>query len=467
MSAHSTAGCPAPQPPEDCYTQRLRHVRYNFKMSVLDGMFANVAVGLVTPFLGVYLLALGGSNTLLGLLVSLPALVNLFAYVEGARLAESRERKLGVVAWTVGISRLFYLLLLIPPFLGRLGPAAMVAMVTMQTFAGTLAGVAWTALMGDTFPQEERGRIFGLRNMYCSIMTLIATLAAGSLLDRVAYPWNFMAVMALAFAAGIVSLVYLRKMKEFPAPVQPKVRTSLAQRFAAPFSDKAFGRKFTIFTLSAFLIHMGINLAAPVFTIYHVKDLGLSNELIGMFAIVSGAMSTVAYPFLGGVVRKHGNRFVFFLSAFGFAVFPFFYALTRNIYVLTLLQAWIGFWNAGFLLTMFNMVLNYSAPERSANTVAVFNVAINVTGVIGPFIGTALVDAYGSQVPLMVSAALRFLGWLAFFKVVDVRKILRTLVPKRRLGAGRVLAMQRYRRRWPFSKIMVRAAGRGKRPARG
>lgn len=466
MSSHCTSVCPAPQP-EDCYTQRLRHVPYNFKMSVIDGMFANVAVGLVTPFLGVYLIALGGSNTLLGLLVSLPALVNLVAFVEGARLTESRERKLDMVVWASAIHRLFYLLLLIPPFLGSLGPATMVAMVAMQTFAGTLSGVAWTSLMGDTFPQEERGRIFGLRNMYCSVTMLIATLVAGSLLDRVAYPWNFVNVMALAFAAGMVSVAYLGRMKEFPAPTQPRTRTSLAQRFTAPFSDQTFGRKFTIFTLSAFLVHMGINLAAPVFTIYHVKDLGLSNEVIGMFAIVSGAMSTVAYPFLGGVVRKHGNRFVFFLSVFGFATFPFFYALTSNIYLLTLLQAWIGFWNAGFLLTMFNMVLNYSAPERSANTVAVFNVAMNVTGVIGPFIGTALVDAFGSQVPLMVSAALRFLGWLVFFKVVDVRKILRALVPKPGLGIGRVLAMRPHRRRWPLSKTMVRVADREKRSAQG
>ena len=44
-------------------SERRQTIRWNFKISNIDAMLSNVAVGMVTPFIPVFAIALGGSNT--------------------------------------------------------------------------------------------------------------------------------------------------------------------------------------------------------------------------------------------------------------------------------------------------------------------------------------------------------------------------------------------------------------------
>ncbi len=85
------------------------------------------------------------------------------------------------------------------------------------------------------------------------------------------------------------------------------VSTSLGKRIKRPFADPKYGPKFRVFVISAALVHFGINLAVPAYSIMYVRDLGLSNAAIGSLSLAGGLTAVLAYPMWGRSVEK-GRR---------------------------------------------------------------------------------------------------------------------------------------------------------------
>lgn len=420
-------------------------MRWNFKMSTIDGMLANVSVGMVTPFLAILAIALGGSNTVVGLVTAVPALINTVMYLPAAAMVESARGRLGTVVAAATGARLLYLVMAAVPFLPwpERRAAILVCLIGLQAIPAVISALAWTALMGETFPQEERARVFAFRSMYCSLVALASSMVAGLLLDRVEYPWNYLVLFTISYVAAMTSLHFLMQMKEFPTDGRKPGRTSVVDRLRKPFTDPEYGVKFRVFTMSAFVLHIGLNLAIPVYPIYHVRVLELSNSVIASFSVASGLSAVLAYPIWGGIARRAGNAVVYFLSGLAFAVFPTAYYLAGQVPYLFALQVFVGFFNAGWALTLFNLMLEYVDPEESANGIAVFNMVINVTGILAPFVAAHMISVWGVGVPFAVASAIRLLGCLLFLRaahpgalVARAARIIRT-ASYRRQGLNR------------------------------
>ncbi|MEA4884312.1 MAG: MFS transporter [Clostridia bacterium] len=397
-------------------------LRWNFKVSTLDGMFASVAMGMVNPFLAVFALSLGATNGVVGMITAVPALVNTIMYLPAAGMVERRRSKLRTSVTGALFTRVFYLLMAFVPFLpwAKYRATILVAAIGLQTIPAVVTAVAWTALMGETFPAEERARVFSMRSMFCSLVALLSSLLAGILLDRVPYPANYAALFVVSFLTSMVSLHYLSLMKETPMSEAASVRLPLSARLRRPFVDKEHGRKFSVFTASALLLHLGINIAVPVYTIYHVRVLHLSNSIIGTLSLAGGLTAVLAYPMWGVVARRAGDAAVYTLSILAYALFPVMYGLSRSPGYLIALQAAVGFFNAGFAFTLFNLTLAYVNPTESANGIAVFNMLINATGIIAPFIATSVVSRWGIMPSFILSTLVRILGCVIFIKAVGV-----------------------------------------------
>ena len=191
-----------------------RFIRHNFLYVTAEGMATNFAFGMTNPFLAVYALALGGSSLLVGLVTALPALVNVFAFILAAKIVERKATKLPtVMTWTF-IYRLFYIPLALVPFIPEFRPHVMVAVISLMAAPSAIANTAWTAMMGDIFPENKRGNIFGLRNMYVGLTGTIGSLGAGYLLDRVGFPLNWTALFAIAFGVAMIGLVLMGRIRE-------------------------------------------------------------------------------------------------------------------------------------------------------------------------------------------------------------------------------------------------------------
>jgi MFS family permease len=406
--------------------EKRQNLKWNFRMSTLDGMFANVGMGMVTPFLAVYVMALGGSNHAVGLITAMPALMNTLMYLPAASIVERSSSRLKIATKTHFLAKSVYILMALVPFLPwpNLRPGALIALIGLQTVPTVVTMVAWTTLMGDTFPREERAHLLALRSMYTSLVTLVSSLLAGVLLDAIAYPVNYVALFVISYGASLLSLYFLSKMKEPPVVPVKTVSTSLGKRIKRPFADPEYGPKFRVFVISAALVHFGINLAVPAYSIMYVRDLGLSNAAIGSLSLAGGLTAVLAYPMWGVVSRKAGEAAVYALSLIAFAVYPVVYGLNGSLVYLLILKAAMGIFDAGFAFTLFNLTLEYVNPEDSANGIAVFNVLINATGIIGPPIAALVISQKGVMGAYIVSTIVRTAGCVIFLKAFGIQNTL-------------------------------------------
>ncbi|NPV52122.1 MAG: MFS transporter [Firmicutes bacterium] len=395
-------------------------VRRNFFYTTAEGMSTNVAFGMVNPFLPVYAIALGANSLLVGLVTALPAAANVFAYLLGADITERRPENKLATAVTWGVThRLLYLPMGFIPFLPWFRPEAFVLLVSLAAVPFAVSVTAWTAMVGDMFPENRRGEIFGLRNMYVGLTGVMGTMAAGYFLDFVAFPFNYMYLFLAACGFALLGIYFMNRMAEIRVRRRPVERRSFGQRLRALFEDRDLGRNFRYFSLSCFMLWFGFGFTAAMWAIYHVQVLNLSNSVIGLFTVVNGLATVVSSVAWGRVAVRKGERLVLLTSMSGLAAMPALYMLSRSLIFLFGAQVFSGVMMGGLNLAVFNLLLNYAKPEERANAAAVFNMLMNAATFIAPFMGNAWYSAYGIVSTFYAGFGVRLIGLVFLWKIMD------------------------------------------------
>lgn len=183
-------------------------------------------------------------------------------------------------------------MLVLFPIKGQTAALVFIIAFAAMNFPATMCGIAWTSMMGEMFSSSMRGRIFGERNMLCTLVSLGATAAAGPLLDRIAWPWNYMVIFLLSFAALLGSLYYLSCLQEKPVHSDSSGQNTPGM---SGFWAATLDRRFLRFLEAVFAIHVGLHLPASLWTILLVRIMGLSNAWLAAFSTVSGLCSVLSY----------------------------------------------------------------------------------------------------------------------------------------------------------------------------
>jgi len=150
-------------------------IRRGMRLSVLEGAFSTAFIVLTGgAFLTGYALMLGANDFEIGLLVAIPYMAQFFQ-IFGAYVIELTAARKTVAVITLTTGRFFYIFLAFLPFTFFLGgtKVALLLFVIAAASALVMAGVnAWTSWMGDFIPEQFRGRYFGTRNRYLTIVTI-------------------------------------------------------------------------------------------------------------------------------------------------------------------------------------------------------------------------------------------------------------------------------------------------------
>lgn len=398
-----------------------QRTRSNILNSIWDGAWYSVMTGLTASFMGIYALALGANDIMLGWLASLPALVALLSQIPAAVITEREPKRLGVLLPYSLVFRFGYLLFAFIPFLpiSPMGKAwVFIGLLALMNFPGTVANVSWSAMMGDIFPSAMRGRVFGDRNMVIGLVTMLCTLSAGPILDNIRYPYNFFSVFMLSFVALMLSTWYLKKIKESPSPASTRQLTSRWSGVKLTLHD----RHFLFFTGALFVVHLGFNISAAMWAILYVKVLFLSKTYIGAMAVVSQLTSALTYRWWGRFSDKFGPKLALLLSIGIFVPQPFLHNYITTPWPLIPLSIMSGFSGAGFGMVLFNALLDLSPSEASRPSyIAVFNMTIGLTGFAAPLIGVAIYQATNMATVLNLASLLRLIAMLLMVWKLGIR----------------------------------------------
>lgn len=414
-------------------------IKKSLDYSIIDGSAYSVMAGFGEAYVTPYALKLDASNTQIGFLSSIPALVGSIIQPFAARFTEKTGNRWKIIQSAVLVHALMWLPILLIPFIFRENRALwLILFFSAYVLAGNFAGPAWGSLMGDLVPEQERGRYFGRRNKITGIVALASTIAAGYMLgffssDSTTPYLGFVVLFSIALVFRLISRHYLGKMHE----PEYRVDESREEKTSLLESIKDIRKNnFTLFSLYVCLINFATNIAGPFFTVYMLRDLGWSYGIFGLMNGIATLATLISMPYWGHLADKYGNKIV--LSGAGMLVpfLPLFWLVSNDQWFIALVQVFGGFAWAGFNLTAFNYILDSTSARNRTRLIADYNMLNGVGVFLGASIG-GLLAAYFSDKHLLLFSGLPILFLISgLLRLLVSLLILPELKENRVKGAG-------------------------------
>ncbi|GAB4504182.1 MAG: MFS transporter [Anaerolineales bacterium] len=399
----------------------------NFINLYFDIGWFGILSGSSISFLSVYAARLGASGLQLGLLSSMAAAVSLFLAIPAGRWLEKQNINTAVFRASVWY-RLGYLLWIPLPWLfnEQAQVWALIVIALLMAVPLTPFSVGFNALFAAAVPTEWRAHVAAVRNVVYAIAFILSSLGSGYLLEQLPFPVNYQVVFGIGFLGAAMSSLHLYFIKplhmdspplrDSPAPAPVKKSESTPRPWHAALRldiwKSPFGRVLLVFLG----FHTAQYMALPLFTLYIVRSLHLSDDQIGLGTALFYLTVLVGSTQLDRIVRRFGHHKVTGVSVAGLAAYAFFLALSKtpHHYYATSL---VGGLNYALLLGAYANYLLEEIPEHDRPAhLAWYNVILNASILIGSLTGPLIGNLTGIVEALLLVALLRFLSGLAILK---------------------------------------------------
>ncbi|MEG4488124.1 MFS transporter [Microcoleus sp. D2_18a_B4] len=428
-----------------------QEVRSTLKASTLDGVFAAVfesATGGV--LLSNFLLQLGASSVEIGIFSAIPMVVNLLQPL-GAYIADRTTSRHWYNLFVFGVSRLLWLVLAVAIVWGsqhadldQLLQWTLVTVVAASVLAA-FANSSWFSWMAAVVPQRLRGRYFGFRNSAVSLITLLGVPLMGLGVST----WDggpivgYGIVLLVGVLAGMISL----GCQSFMVDVNPQLykkdaqNDRLTEKKAKHITDFVPSvlkdSNFLMFILYFSVWTFAINLSAPFFNIYLLKDLSLDVSLVTIYTSLSSGANLLLLMFWGKLADRWGNRPLLIAVGLVVALTPLLWLGTGNypfaLWVWLPLLHLLGGTTLGAIgLCTNNIQMELASIEQPSAYFAIGAAVAGLAGALGTTVGGFLAELPGMSLGSLfaLSAAVRLVGLLPLVLVREPRsQSLRSIVP--------------------------------------
>ncbi len=410
---------PTTEPEEILTPRRLAGIRWFW----LDGIFTTVSDNLYLGFIILYALAYGASTSELGLLAAIQNLLGAVSLFPGARLADRARRRKWLVTWSVGgVARVSLLALALVPWVASTPRAAIwliIGLNGLRSFMSNFGNPAWTVLIGELVPRFLRAAYFANRNLTMGLAALLVAPLAGWLIKAGnglgGLPQlGYQAVFLLAFGTGLLgTLCFLRIPEPHGMP-----RTACPTGAGPLWGAIAGNRTFMGLVVSGFVWNLALQVAAPFFNVYLVRDLGAGAGTVGILAGVNTLFGLIGSAVFGRFMDRAGAVRTQALTGLMIPIIPTAWIWVSAPWQVGVLEAYAGLVWAGYNLANFTLLLELTPSAHRSQAVALYQTVVFGSAVLGPLLGGWLADALGFRFIFGASGAGRFLGialfvWLA------------------------------------------------------
>ncbi|NLD44823.1 MAG: MFS transporter [Chloroflexi bacterium] len=416
-------------------TERNIHFLY------VEIVFASL-LSAAASFNGTYVLRLGGSNALVGLLSSIPALLAVFTYLPSARFLERQTNQMPWVVRSLFLARLGYMFLpILPFFMGRYVAEATVAVLVSMQVPAVFFSTAWSPLLSDVVPPRQRGNVLAWRSILSSGAIAPLIFLAGRWLDAVTFPGNYQWLYVAGVLGGLASTYLVARIRP-EAPAAPEGVAAEAAGVAAEAAGVAAEEAepapkpapaargswwadlrgllaeepgFRRIVVNTLLFNLGAWMIGPLFIIFFVRELGASDGWVGTLGTLAHIGVILGYWLWRKVVRRLGDARALLLAALPVCAHPFLVALIPNLTVILILDLAVNAIAPGVNLSHGMIFLDLLPPGRKYSATAVYSMIMNAGAFVAPLIGVAIADRIGIANTLLLGGTLRALGALTFY----------------------------------------------------
>ncbi|MBC1219099.1 MFS transporter [Nostoc sp. UCD121] len=332
ISLPPTALSPTSRIPKDA-------IRTSLKASTADSILAAVySLGTGGILLSNFLVELGASPVVFGMLCSIPMLVNLIQPL-GAYLSERSTSRFQYSLRTHGIGRLLWLALVIGIVgvsLGAINTHQLVILtlliVLFSNLLGGLGTASWLSWVAMIVPRRLRGRYFGTRNSAANLTNLVCVPMAGLAVSH----WyggtlqGYGVVLLISIVLGIAGLgcQYFQvdmnprsqntdygnstQISEILPEIAKNESSEVAQSIHPPQNQLTNSvwknSNFLRFLLYFSFWNLAVNLSAPFFNLYMLDTLDLDVSYVTIYNSLQAGATLLMLILWGKLADKIGNR---------------------------------------------------------------------------------------------------------------------------------------------------------------
>ncbi|MCB1195547.1 MFS transporter [bacterium] len=400
----------------------------SLKASFKDGIFAGAMTGFTQEYFTPFLLLLGGTVRHVGFLSALPNLTASLGQLISAEIVTWLGSRKKTITLFVFLQAVMLIPMIGVALYKHSSPALFIAFVVLFTCFGALANPAWGSLMSDLVPTGQRGHYFGWRNKTLSFVTIGTMFAAGILLffmKKADVYWGFALLFACAFIWRIISWYFLTKMHEPPLHSPKENHFTLFQ-----FLARLHTSNFAQFVLFVSLMNFSVNVAAPFFNVFMLKDLKFNYLLYTVINLTATFTTYCTIARWGRHADKVGNLKIIQTTAPLIAFIPVLWIINRNTLFLIVAQVFSGFLWAGFNLCSSTFIYDAVSPEKRTRCIAYFNTlngtALCLGAITGGFLLPVLPPLFGHKMLtlFLISSLLRIcVGLTLPRKLKEVRQV--------------------------------------------
>lgn len=366
------------------------------RISIVEGSFGVFSNTISDNYMIPFALHLNSNPFQIGILTSFSLLCSPIGQICGSRRIERKSRKDVLLSGVFGQALMWPIFILIT-FLFTLKldqsilPWSLVGFYLLYMFFAGMMTPPWFSLMGDSVPENSRGRYFAKRNLITTAIALIGTIVLSFSLDWFKAQDNLLLGFSIIFICGfitrLISVFLFTKHYYPPFDFQVADHTKFIH-FVKNIPKSNFGK----FTLFVSLLTFGQWIAGPFFSVYMLNDLQFDYSIFIFINLFSSIVALFIFPLLGRFSDKFGNVKMLQIGGIIIPILPIlwlFFNTPVGIILGPQLLGGIG-WTS-FNLAISNFIYDNIESKKRGQYIALYNFLVGIAIILGGLTGSIII----------------------------------------------------------------------------
>ncbi|MEM7344521.1 MAG: MFS transporter [Chloroflexota bacterium] len=260
---------------------------------------------------------------------------------------------------------------------------------TWFNLGGGVIAPAWQDMIARCFPVTRRGRFFGSTMFIGTLLAVVGTSFAGTILTQVAFPVNFAYIFGAAGLSIMISWIFVAQTRE-PIEAANVPTVSTRQYFAALPNLLRSDINFRNFLIVRFIMALS-EMGSGFLTVAAIQTWAISDSLVATFTTVTLIGQTTGSLLLGFISDRYGHRLSLeIVSLSGVLAFALAWiAPTPSWYIAVF--GLLGFYTGGRIVSGLLVVLEFCVAEKRPTYIGITSTLAGVGSMIAPLIGAGFV----------------------------------------------------------------------------
>ncbi len=406
-----------------------KNMKFNYIVNVFDGAFFGFGLGFASfsTVIPLFLSTMTDSAILIGLVMAVHSLGWQLPQLFMARSVARQKRYKPMVVWLTIQERLPFLgLALVALTLPKIGTTAGIvlvfAMLAWQGLGGGVTAAPWQVMINKVIPPDFLATFFGVQGAAANLLASGAAIVAGILLDRIAYPTNYVLVFSIACIWLATSWFFINATRE-PEHAVDITQIPQTSLLVSVTTILRADRNFVWLLISRMLSQFGM-MGFAFYAVHVVHNLGASETQAGIMTSVLMITQVVMNVGMGWLADRWNRKGVLEIGFVAMGLSALTAWLAPSFVWFFLVMALTGIANTALWTIMMALSLQFGSDETRPMYIGMVNTLITPFTILAPLLGGWLANGSGYTATFLASAICSSIAFVVLhFRVKDPKRL--------------------------------------------